>query len=135
MKPNNNLEDIKIKLLPFKCISKTTSVAEISIINNGTANVKLDSDSFVFKGLYNQYGNSIYPKVLYDPVRKLTNEVFIIEPEIEKIVNIPFNDLNYFDLFDENVLIEFEYLNLTKSSGGTLIGKIQIDAINVKVCK
>ncbi len=128
-------DDIKIKILPFECIDNTTSTVQISIINRWKVTVKLDGDSFIFKGLYDHYGESVDPKVLYDPVKEKTGETFSIEPEAEKIVNIMFNDLQYFELSEEVYVIEFEYSNLTRKSDGLISGTIPIGRITAKVCK
>ena len=92
------MDDLKINVLPFDCIDNTTSIVQIRVINHSKNTVRLDGDSFIFKGLYNRYGEPVNPKVLYDPIKELTGEIFSIEPETEKVLNISFSDLQYFDL-------------------------------------
>lgn len=129
------MEEIKIAVLPFECIDGKTSVAQIRIRNTSKNIVRLDGDGFIFKGLYDMEGKSINPNVLYDPVKEMTKEIYSIDSGEEKTVSISFNDMQYFELRDEKVEIEFEYSNLIKKSDGIIRGTIPINRIVAKVCK
>ncbi|HMQ08147.1 MAG TPA: hypothetical protein PKC30_12665 [Saprospiraceae bacterium] len=129
------MNDVNITVLPLDCIDNGTSVAQLNISNRSSEAVKFDGDSFIFKGLYDRSGNLVAPNVLYDPIKEVKGKTYTIKPGEEKVLSIIFNDLQYFDLNDEEFVIEFEYSNLIRKSDQVLRGTIPIDRITAKVCK
>lgn len=65
----------------------------------------------------------------------MKGKTYTIEPGVEKVLSILFNDLQYYDLSDREFVIEFEYSNLIRKSDSIVRGKISIDKIMTKVCK
>lgn len=131
----DNMDDLKITVLPFDCIDGKTFIAKIRISNRSKNTVHFDGDGFIFKGLYDKNGISVDPNVRYDPIKEMKGKTYSIEPGEEKSINISFNNLQYFELSDEEYIIEFEYSNLIKKSDGIIRGIIPIDRIAVRVCE
>jgi hypothetical protein len=130
----SNIEGIKITVNPIDCIDNNTTEVNLNIQNNSGRIIRLDKDSFVFKALYSKVGEQLNPNVLYDPVIALSGKVYEIKSGKSKIVQLVFNDLEYYELPQEDFIIEFEYSNLIKKTTGIISNRIPIQGISVKHC-
>ncbi|MFV1883203.1 MAG: hypothetical protein ACMZ7B_01740 [Balneola sp.] len=131
----NTLENIDIKIIDLECIDNTTSVINFSVKNNNEGSLRVNSDGFIFKGLFLDSGEEVSPRVMYDPIRFKSGDEIIVGFNEEATIEVVFHDLQYYKLDkDLSYLIEFEYLNSKKKLFKSTFERIPIKPKKTKIC-